>query len=390
VERTIPLAPDAARSVARGHPWVYRSAVGAKLSIPAGSVVRLVDPRGGFLARGLYDPGAEIAVRVVTLDADERVDGALVNRRIRTAANLRRRFIDADRCTGYRMVNGEGDRLPGLVVDRFGNVAVVSTYTAAWDHLLGAAADALSGHGVDTVLRLEPRSADQPLDVLAGFEPEAELPFLDHGAVFLARPGVGQKTGFFLDQRDNRARFRRASVRCNVLDLFGNSGSFSVHAALGGARRVTVVDISDGALADAEEHFQRNGLADFPRALVEADVFDFVDRCEERFDAVVVDPPSLAHSQRSTDRARRKYAELMAGVARLVEPGGVLMACSCTSRITPVVFLQAIREGLMRGRTQLQILGFHGHAPDHPVLSSHPEGMYLKSVIGQVWPAERS
>ncbi len=393
MERTLPLAPDATRSVARGHPWVYRSAVGSALTIPAGSVVRLVDPRGRFLARGLYDPRGEIAVRVLSRDPDERVDGGLVIRRIRAALQLRRRFVDGERCTGYRLVNGEGDRLPGLVVDLYGPVAVIRTYTPAWEVFLGTITDALVARATETVLRIEPPSRDpaRRVDVLAGHaELPAELPFLDNGAVFVARPGVGQKTGFFLDQRDNRARVRRVAARARVLDLFANAGAFSVHAALGGAAHTTVVDISGGALADAEEHFARNGLEDFPRELVEEDAFGYLERCDQRYDLVIVDPPSLAHSQRSTDRARRKYGELMAAVSQVVEPGGTLVACSCTARVTPEAFLGAIREGLTRGRAALQVTGTFGHAADHPVLSSHPEGIYLKSVLGRVWPMDGS
>lgn len=392
MERSIPLAPDASRSVARGHPWVYRSAVGSPLQIPAGSVVRLVDPRGQFLARGLYDPNGEIAVRVLTLDAGERIDGALVIRRIRAALQLRRRFIDEDRCSGHRLINGEGDGLPGLVVDRFGPVAVIQTHTPTWEYLLGTVADALVSRGSDTVLRLDPppRDPTRRVEILAGeLEMPAELPFLDNGAVFVARPGVGQKTGFFLDQRDNRARMRRVAARARVLDLFANSASFSVHAALGGAAHITAVDISGGALADAEDHFVRNGLEVFPRTLLEEDCFDFLEHCDQRFDAVICDPPALAHSQRSTERARRKYTELMSAVSRVVEPGGLLLACSCTSRITPAVFQQAIKEGLARGQVTLQVTGSFGHAADHPALSAHPEGLYLKSVIGRVWPLHK-
>ncbi len=373
----LPLTPDALRPVAQGHPWVYADGVVGDRP-PAGTPVQLVDSRGRPVAFGLADEGP-IAVRV--LDRHGAGVSRMLGHRIAAAAALRGRVLPPD-TTAHRLVNGAGDGLPGLVVDRYGAVLVVRIYGACWTPWLDAIAHHLSRlPGVETVLRrLGVRRVDggEGVERLRGPEPVEPLVVREAGLQFLVRPSVGQKTGLFLDQREHRIRVGAMSRDQTVINLFAYTGGFSVHAAAGGARRVVTVDVAEPALADARENFRLNGFDPDRHAFVATDAFAW--QPDAPAGLVVVDPPSLSHGQNADKSARAAYRDLAAHTGAFVEPGGIMASASCTARLSFARWEEAVREGLRRaGRWSW--LWRAGEPPDHPVALSHPEGRYLKFAL---------
>ena len=367
------LTADAVGPVARGHPWVY--ADGVRSRPPVGALVTLLDPRGRPVAFGLSDEG-DVAVRVLGRTPDTLP--RLLSARIGRAAAARVTCLPPD-TDAARLVNGAGDGLPGLVVDRYGPVAVVRIYGACWEpHLALIVAALAEVEAVETIVRrLGVRRVDgaEGAEVLTGPAPVEPLVVHEAGLRFLARPLTGQKTGLFLDQREHR-RFVGALARgATVLNLFGYTGGFSVFAAAGGAQQTTTVDIAEPALADARENFRLNGLDPAAHRFEAADAFHF--EPSERYGLVVSDPPSLAHGRQSDAAARRAYRDLASHTGALVAPGGLLATASCTARLSWERWEEAVREGLRRGGRWSWIWRA-AEPPDHPVALDHPEGRYLK------------
>ncbi len=370
------LRSDAVGPIARGHPWVYRDGlVGAA---EPGQVVALEDRRGRLVTFGLADSG-EIAVRVLgRRPVDLR---ALVEQRIETAQHLRETVVESDTDV-YRLVNGAGDGLPGVVVDRYGKVALLRLYSKAWESHLDLLLEALSRLGwCSSVLRrMGVKKVDSGEGVLRLHGPAVPgaLVVKENGLSFLVRPATGQKTGFYIDQRENRLWVGRVGAGLGVLNLFGYSGAFSVYAAAGGARRTVTVDQAAPALEDARENFKLNGMDPSEHDFVEADVFRWT--TGERFQLVICDPPSLSRSAHSDGAARRAYRELNAHVAPMVATGGLLFTASCTARLSEDRWFQAMRQGLSRVDRGWSIVRRSHEPPDHPVALWHPEGRYLKAV----------
>jgi len=386
---TVRLVKDLGRHLRAGHPWIWRDAL-APVRLPAGSVVDVVDAGGRFLARGLFDPGSPIAVRVYTLDAAQPLDGALVDRRLADAAQLRLSVIDLDTTDAYRLCNGEGDRLPGVVVDRYASTAVV--------RFDGAAAATLSDHVVHAVLRLGAplgitsvyeRARHGAGRVLAGDEPPEVVEVRESGLRLGVDVKRGQKTGTFLDQRDNRLAIRRFAAGIDVANLFSYTGGFSLSAALGGARRVTSVDQAPAALEAARADFTRNGVDPEQHGFERAEVFEWLAQAaaqRRRFGLMVVDPPSFAPSEKSLKGALSAYRDLFERSLSLVEPGGLLAAASCSSHVDLEAFLAALRDAGERAGVALRVLEVRGQPPDHPTTPAFKEGRYLKFVVLRVDP----
>jgi 23S rRNA (cytosine1962-C5)-methyltransferase len=381
---SLTLTLDTVGPVRRGHPWVYTSGLQAPLDLPpAGTPVRLLDGRGKPIGFGLSDEGP-IAVRVLERHPEDIWE--LVHRRIQSAADLRPRILPAQ-TDAYRLVNAAGDGLPGLVIDRYGPVAVVRIYGACWlPHLDAIVAATSQLPGVQTVLRrLGVRRVDQGkgTERLHGPDPAEPLIVSEGGVRFLARPSTGQKTGLFLDQRDNRIQIARAARGQTVVNLFGYTGGFSVHAAVLGASRVITVDQSDPALADAEENFRLNGLDPAKHGFASADVFQWTP--DEPADIVISDPPSLTRSAKSDDPARGAYRDLAQRTGAMVRPGGLLATASCTARLSWERWEEAVREGMAKsGRWSW--LWRAAEPGDHPVAMGHPEGRYLKFAVARRQP----
>lgn len=370
--KRLPLTRDTVGTVARGHPWVYRD--GVRGSADVGEPVLLVDERGKSVAWGLFERGT-IAVRVLGRNP-EPVE-ALLSRRLTRAARARAGF-GADTDT-WRLCNGEGDGLGGLVVDRYGPVAVLRLYSAAWERHLPAVVGALRALGLFTTVwrrfgveRVDGREGGEALE---GPAPPELIEVREYGMRLGVRVHTGQKTGLFLDQRENRAWIRRLAKDRSVVNLFGYNGGFSVAAALGGAKRVVTVDLAPAAIEDAKDNFLRNGLPVAAHAFEVADAFTWKGATA---DLLICDPPSLAHDKDADNAARTAYRNLHRQVGALTKE--LLATASCTARVSGERWEEAVREGL-RGHGTWTRLGTATEPADHPVLLNHPEARYLKFLL---------
>jgi len=384
---TLRLTRTAAAAIKRGHPWVYREGLARPpKGLATGAAVELADEEGAFLARGLWDAGSPIAVRVFDRARGPSLDAAALGARAAAAIARRDGRFDAE-TTAYRLCNGEGDRVPGLVIDRYAEAAVLRLDTDAWLPHLAAVAKALArplaARGVRSI-GLRVGGDGKKLEPLEGPPPPDRLLVREHGVAMEVDLSFGQKTGAFLDQRENRRRVRAlASGRKRALNLFSYAGGFSIAAALGGAERVTSVDVAAAAHATAQRTFRANGVDPAAHAFVSADVFAFLEQARargERFDLVISDPPSFAPSERARPRAITAYRKLHAAAAAVLAEGGALCAASCSSHVDAEAFVATLDDAAL-GRGDLRLLDLFGQPEDHPSLPAWPEGRYLKFAV---------
>jgi 23S rRNA (cytosine1962-C5)-methyltransferase len=386
------LVPDRlTRHVAAGHPWLYVDAVPEVVGARTGDLVTLLGQGRRPIGHALFDADSPIALRVVATRKDEHPGPALWRRRIEAAWRLRQTTLDLSATDAFRVLHGEGDRLPGVVVDLYAGCAVLKLDTPAWLPHLGDLTDAI----VDVV---RPRSlwfkglsgqrggddvpAPQRPRVLAGEEPPQRVEIHEHGMRMYVDVRRGQKTGMFLDQRENRRLVRQVARGRETLNLFSYTGGFSLAAALGGAPRVTSVDLARNAVDAARDNFVANDLDPAAHAFVAADAFAFLeDTAGAAYDLVVVDPPSFAPNARSVRAAENAYARLNASALRQVRPGGLLAAASCSSHVPMDMFLKILGESARQARRPLRLLEVRGEPPDHPTPLHFPEGRYLKFVL---------
>lgn len=385
------LAKDLARHLRQGHPWVFRKALDRLPKLPAGEVVDITSG-GRFVARGLFDPSSPITVRVFGLDEAVPLDRALFLRRVQQAADLRRQLIDPARTDSFRLVHGESDFLPGVVVDVYGAFAVVKLYTAALTPhravLVEAIREAVPGlkgvFGRDEVGREDDDGGKESGQVLWGQAPPERLAIREEGMQLWVEIRTGQKTGLFLDQRENRFAIRRYSAGREVLNCFSYTGGFSVSAALGGAKLVASLDLDGDAIALARENFSLNGIDPGPHDFMVGDVFKWLGQWKQsgrRFDLIVLDPPAFAKSQAKVQAALGGYAALNRAALQLLRPGGILCTASCSARVSPEAFAGAVAEAAAKLDLPLQLLEERGQPPDHPISVSFPQGRYLKFLI---------
>jgi 23S rRNA (cytosine1962-C5)-methyltransferase len=391
--RTITLRRDRDAATRRRHPWLFSGAVGRDAESDEGGPVEARDGSGSLLARGFSSPRSPIAARWWTFE-DEPVDAALVGQRLDAALELRRTALP-DETDGYRVVNAEGDFLPGLVVDRYGGVLAVQATTEGTERARPLWLPALAARFPDAAIVQKndlPSRAGEGLgtadELLAGATFPARAPFRERGLSFVADLVGGQKTGFFLDQRENRDLVRRRAAGRRVLNLFAYSGAFGVAALAGGATRTAQVDVSAGALDLAREHHVQNGQAtEGPGArteLVVADVFDDLRArvaAAESWDLVVTDPPAFAKKKGDVDRACRGYKDVNRLALKLLAPGGLLLACSCSRPVDAALFQKVLFAAALDAGVAARILEKRGAGPDHPVSVYCPEGEYLKAFL---------
>ena len=379
------LAKDLARPIRAGHPWIFRNALSPHAELPAGAIVDVTDGRGRFVARGYYDPKAAVAVRVLTLDAEERIDSAFLRRRLRTCLDLRRALVLDAETDACRLVHGEGDGLPGVIIDLYGGYAVLKLYSAGLLPHRDSLARALSETvpGLLGIIARDDLKADKG-ELLSGAMPPDPLLILENGAKFAVDLFGGQKTGFFLDQRESRFLVRRLARGKSVLNCFGYTGGFSINAALGGAGRVVTVDLDADAVALARRNFALNGLDPSPHDFWAADVASTVKRLTDRgekFGMVILDPPAYAKSQKAVDAAVAGYTALNRTALALVEKGGLFCTASCTARVSAEDFFSAVKSAASAAGVRLQLLFQKFQPPDHPIALQFPEGRYLKFFV---------
>jgi len=371
-------------TVAAGHPWIFRDAL-QPFELPAGTVVTIVDPRGRFVGRGLVDDGP-IGVRVWTAD-DEAVGPPLLARRLAAAVALRRRVVPPE-TTAYRLVHGEGDRIPGVVCDIYGGFASVQLDGAAaqaWrPAILDALREAVGELGiVGALVRTGKRGAKQ-VEHAWGEAPPETIEVQECGTTLTGSLLRGQKTGLFLDHRIGRSRVRELARGARVLDLYAYVGGFSANAGRGGAAMVDTVDVAPEAIAAAGRTWAANQLDAERQARHVADVPEFLVAAaaeRRRWDLIIADPPSFAPNEASKAAALQSYTMLHAACLRLLAPGGLLLAASCSSHVRAVEFEAALAQGAAKAHGILQVLERWGAPPDHPRLLAFPEGDYLKALL---------
>lgn len=390
------LRRDLERSLRGGHPWLYREALTVPSGLPAGSVLDVCDSHGQFVARGLYDPASPIAFRAYTLDAAEAVDAALFRRRLARALELRQRLFasEPERTDAFRWCYGEGDFLPGLIVDVYGPVAVLvfdggerGPARAFRQTIVEIVAELGQALGLCAIYERLQRRAGGGGELLWGKLPgdgDGELTVSEHGVRFHVDVVHGQKSGLFLDQRENRRIIRRYARSRSVWNGFSYTGGFSVCAALGGAKRVVSVDRAGPALAAARRNFALNGLDPAAHGFFTDDAFTHLAAAVargERHDLVIVDPPSFAPTEKAVPTALAAYRDLHRLALELVAPGGLLCAASCSSHVNESAFLSTLVPTQKQASRPLRILELHSQPADHPTLPGFPEGRYLKFVL---------
>ena len=391
-EAALELQKDLGRHLRAGHPWVFRKAVerGPK-GLAAGAIVDVME-EGRFVARGYWDPHSAIAVRILTREAAEAVDAAFWRRRVARAVALRSELVHGT--TGYRLVHGESDGLPGVIVDRYDRFAVLKLYSAGLTPHRGAIVEAvraevpglLGVYGRDEIPRDEEGDEERPQGrVLWGAEPPERIEIDEHGMKLLVDVRRGQKTGLFLDQRENRRLVRElARGRAEALNCFSYTGGFSVAAALAGVRHVVSVDVDQDAIALARENFLLNGIDPAAHAFAAQDAFDLLARYKRegrRFDLVICDPPAFAKSQKAVEGALAGYASLNRAALAVLEPRGLLVTASCSARVSAEQFYDAVKEAAFKARVELQLVEETRQPPDHPVSPQFREGRYLKCFV---------
>ncbi len=381
------LRRDLVRTIKRGHAWIYADALRYTPDAPPGTSAILLDNRGGReIARGYYDPHGPIALRICTTRRGETLDDVWAQKRMQAALALRRTLFDAN-TTGYRLFNGEGDGLPGLVCDIYSNHAVLALDGAAPEGFWNTTS---IGEWLTEQLELScvyAQSRQNQGKALVGGLPQTAISFLENGMHFTADIVQGQKTGFFLDQRDNRARIRQIANGKRVLNVFGYTGGFSVAAGLGGAQHVTTVDIAEPAIQAAAEHWQMNDLPDEKHTALAADAFEYLEDAAKQnrsWDLVILDPPSFAPSEQAVPGAINAYQKLIAAGAEVTQSGGILAAASCSSHVDLNAFLVVCEEGISQARRVARTLGVFGQPADHPAPLVMPEFRYLKFILLQL------
>ena len=390
--KTLRLKQNKERSLHRRHPWVFDSAI-AKGGGDAGETVRIESDSGEFLGWASFSPQSKIRARVWSFDEAQRIDAAFIASLCDKAVRARERFgIDSD---GMRLVHGESDGLPGLVVDRYGDTLVAQFLATGVERWKAVIADAMLR--ATGLARIYERS-DTNSRSLEGLEPATgwlrgdganELTIREHGWKLTLDFATGHKTGFYLDQRDSRAKFAQYAQRLafqRVLNCYCYTGGFTVAALAGGAAHVTSIDSSAPALARARDNVALNGFdpsrADFIDADVNASLRRFIEE-GRRFDAIVLDPPKLAPTAAHAERAARAYKDINRLALKLLEPGGVLFTYSCSGGISADLFHKIVASAGADANVDGFIVERLSAAPDHPMTLAFPEGEYLKGLVVQ-------
>lgn len=376
----VKLSRNLRRSILRGHPWVYKEAITPPGRVEKASLAQVLDAKGE-LGWAIYDPHGPLSLRMLSTDKVPTT-APLLAQRFARAFELRK-GIRSSETNAYRLFNGEGDLLPGLVCDIYDRVVVVQFDgqgpSEFWEREL-IASWLMANAGVESVIEKTRRNSDRTIEVLAGSLPSPEVVVKENGVLFKVNLEKGQKTGFFLDQRENRNYVRQTSAGKTVLNLFSYTGGFSIYAGLGQASRVASLDVSKGAVSLAEQNWALNGLDPQKHEGLCVDVFEYLSGAEEMWDHIIVDPPSMSHSEAQRDTAKSKYIEVFAAAAKRVRAGGELSLSSCSSHVSFDDFFEIIDEALSQSRRKGQILRVSGQGADHPFPAACHELRYLKFV----------
>ncbi|MBI2956387.1 MAG: class I SAM-dependent rRNA methyltransferase [Acidobacteria bacterium] len=382
-EPQVTLTPRGARRLLLGHHWVYRSDIQATDNLEPGDTVRLRDPGGRFLGKAWFSSRSQIAVRLIVRD-DVPIDDDYLRRALQAAARFRQRVVE--NATAYRLVYGESDGLPTLIVDRYADTLVLQTLSQATERRQETFVRLLEElfHPTAILERNDPKvrlleGLEQRVGVLAGSY-DGEIEACENGRRFGYDLLHGQKTGAFLDQRENRGA-AAGYIRGELLDCFCYTGGFALTAAAQ-ASSVEGIDLSPAAVAAAQRNAERNQITN--ATFREANAFDVLKQYDEagrRFDAVVLDPPAFAKNRASLPAARRGYKEINLRALKILRPGGLLVTCSCSHHVPESLLLEIVAEAAVDARRQLVVLERRTQARDHPILLTMPETHYLKALF---------
>lgn len=379
------------KSLLRRHPWIFSGAIHhADDGIASGGTVDLLSFNKQFLARAAYSPNSQIRARIWTFE-DEPVDQEFFRKRIRAALTSRSTPRAISNTTAHRLIYAESDNIPGLIVDRYGDVLVLQSLTAGTEFWKETIADILLEEtGLSTIYE----RSDADVRELEGLEPKVGLlrgnlssfvfPLTENNLKFNINFAKGHKTGFYLDQRNNRMRVRDLAQNKDVLDCFCYTGGFSVNALAGGAKSVLSVDSSSDALALCRENVALNHLDAARHTTIEGDVFQLLRKFRDEgrsFDMVILDPPKFAPTAAHADKATRAYKDINLFAFKLLRPGGTLVTFSCSGGVDAALFQKIIAGAALDAGAEAQIVEFLSQGPDHPVALNFPEGAYLKGLI---------
>ncbi len=386
----VTLKPGREKSLRQRHPWIFSGAIDRVEGIPdMGATVAVHSAAGAFLATAAWSPQSQIRARVWSFDLHDTIDRTFMDKRVHRAARARDPLLDSGH-SGCRLVHGEADGLPGLIADRYGDVVVVQFASAgadAWRQALIAALQAASG------CRTVFERSDAEVRALEGLSPRVglavgDLPecvaLVEDALTYRVDVVHGQKTGFYLDQRDNRRRIRELARDCDVLNCFCYTGGFSIAALAGGARSTLSIDSSAEALALGALHVSDNGLDATRAEWRDADVFSELRKLRDgarSFDLIVLDPPKFAPTAHHVEKATRAYKDINLLGLKLLRPGGLLATFSCSGGISAELFQKVVAGAALDARADATIVGRFGPSADHPVALDFPEGDYLKGLL---------
>ena len=393
---SITLKSGREKSLLRRHPWIFSGAVRkTDSSVKNGETIDIFSESGNRLATGAYSKHSQIIARIWSFDAKEKVDSRFFKRRIERALGARSLLGVQDTCSAYRIVNAESDGLPGIIVDRYGDFLVcqfLSTGAEFWkQEIIRHLSELIPVAGIyersDGSGRIQ-EGMKPSNGVLFGQAPP-ELVEIHEGPLrFLVDICNGHKTGFYLDQRENRAAVSAYSKGAEVLNCFAYTGGFGLYAHKGGAQNVTNIETSKSALSILRQNMEINGMDPSKMENTSGDVFELLRKyrdADRQFDMVILDPPKFAQSVRQVKKAARGYKDINLLAAKLIKSGGVLFTFSCSGHIAAPLFQKIVADAALDADRQLQIIEHLSQAPDHPVALNFPEGHYLKGLICRVW-----
>lgn len=384
-------------SLRQGHPWLFsRALAGMPPSLPAGEIVDLFDANNQFLGRGYYNDKTDIAVRILSRSRKHKIDESFIKAKLLSAFLLRQQTLNLEKTDAYRLINAEGDHLPGLIVDIFGQTVVIQSHTAGMDRLLPYVTEGIKEILTpqcivwrnDAGIRAREGLELEPPQIVYGTLPEPVL-IKEHGILYCLDVLGGQKTGFFLDQRDKRLRFAEIAKSMpggsTFLNVFSYSASFSLAALQMNASLHTInVDQSKEALENARKSYELNSCKTEEHEFHQADAFTWLQdkvNAKERFDLIVLDPPAFAKSLKDKARAVKGYTRLASLGFGLAKPGSFILICSCSGAVSLPEFEHAVKEGASRANTAVQVVEVLQHGSDHPVNLFTPELSYLKVLL---------
>ena len=383
------------KSFNRKHPWIFSGAVDSVKDVNQnGETVKIISGDGKILGYGSYSSHSQISVRVLSFNPDETIDKDFFKRRIENAAQFRNQIVEDSLTNAYRIVNAEGDLLPGLIVDKYDDFIVCQFLSAGaefWKKdIVEILVELFNPTGIfersDSTSR-EKEGLTQSTGVLYGKQPEDLIEVVENGNKFLVDLIHGHKTGFYLDQRENRKLLESFSAGKDILNCFSYTGGFSVYALKAGANKVINVDSSSEALVLSEKNFSLNKINSLKYENVNDDVFKYLRKlrdANQQFDVIVLDPPKFAESASQIEKASRGYKDINLLALKLLKKNGTLFTFSCSGHIVPELFNKIIADAAADSGREVHIIKYLTQSPDHTMLTSFPEGLYLKGLVCKV------